>query len=209
MTLKRGQHRKYLPYAFTENGVAMPPTHNHDAKLLVSQFSMGVIMSSPMHFEPQLTFFQELGLVLKNFIQGQFLIALCNAIVAGLAFWIMGINHALLLGAIVGLMSFIPYLGPILGFLPAMIMAWITHHNFWYILGVMGVWALIQVLESLVFQPKILGDKLKIHPLLVILSFVAWGALLGMVGVLLAVPLTAILQIIIRRIHARVKRGRS
>jgi predicted PurR-regulated permease PerM len=166
-------------------------------------------MSSPIHFEPKLTFFQELGLVLKNFIQGQFLIALCNAIVAGSAFWIMGINHALLLGAFVGLMSFIPYLGPMLGFLPAMIMAWITHHNLWYILGVMAVWALIQVLESLVFQPKILGNKLKIHPLLVILSFVVWGAWLGIVGVLLAVPLTAILQIIIRRIHARVKQGRS
>ena len=160
-------------------------------------------MSFTIHFEHKLTFFQELCLVLKNFIQGQFLIALCNAGVAGLAFWIMDINYALLLGAFVGLMSFIPYLGPILGFLPAIVMAWITHHNFWYILGVIGVWALIQVLESLVFQPKILGDKLKIHPLLVILSFVVWGALLGILGVLLAVPLTALLQIIIRRIRAR------
>jgi predicted PurR-regulated permease PerM len=159
-------------------------------------------MSPTIHFEHKLSFFQELGLVLKNFIQGQFLIALCNAIVAWLAFWALGINHALLLGSVVGLMSFIPYLGPVLGFLPALIMAWLTHHNFWYVLGVVSVWALIQILESLVFQPKILGDKLKIHPLLVILSFIVWGALLGIIGVLLAVPLTAVLQIMVRRMRA-------
>ncbi len=149
------------------------------------------------------SFLGEVGQVLLNFVQGQLLIAVLEAGVAGLAFWLMGIRHAWLLGAVVGLTSFIPYLGPVLGFLPAAILAWITHHHFGYVLGVIGIWALVQILESGVFQPKILGGKLQIHPLLVILSFFLWGALLGIWGILLAVPLTAVLQIVFRRVFLR------
>lgn len=147
-----------------------------------------------------LSFWREVGLVLVNFIQGQLLIAVLEAGVTGLAFWLMGIQHAWLLGAVVGLTSFIPYLGPVLGFVPAGILAWLTHHHWGYVLGVIGLWVLMQILESWVFQPLILGDKLKLHPLLIILSFFIWGALLGIWGILLAVPLTAVLQIVFRRI---------
>lgn len=150
-----------------------------------------------------MTFWQELGWVLKNFILGQFLIAVCISVTAFLFFVAMGIDHAFLLGLFVGLMSFIPYLGPILGFIPALILAWTTHHHWAFLLGVVGVWAMIQILESLVFQPKILGDKLRIHPLLIIVSFFFWGLILGVFGIVLAVPLTAIVQIIWRRVRNR------
>ncbi|MCD4812707.1 AI-2E family transporter [bacterium] len=146
-----------------------------------------------------MTFWQELWWVLKNFIQGQFLIAVCIGLTAFLAFWLMGINHAFWLGLFVGLMSFIPYLGPALGFIPPLVFAWTTHHHWGYLIGMVGVWILIQILEGLVFQPKILGDKLRIHPLLVIVSFFFWGLILGIFGVLLAVPLTAVVQILWRR----------
>ncbi|MBN1594859.1 AI-2E family transporter [candidate division FCPU426 bacterium] len=152
-----------------------------------------------------LSFFSEVGLILVHFLQGQLLISLCNALVAWLAFWALGIHPAWLLGAVVGLMSFIPYLGPVLGFLPALVMAWISRHTLWHVAAVIGVWGLVQLLEGLVFQPKILGDKLKIHPLLVVLSFFIWGALLNVAGVILAVPLTALAQVIYRRIKRRLR----
>ena len=143
---------------------------------------------------------KEVTQVLLDFIRGQLLIAGLNGLIAGLGFFILSIKHAFILGIVVGLMSLIPYLGPVLGFIPALIMAWITHHNPWYVVGVIGIWLIIQILESLVFQPKILGTKMKMHPLMVIISIFIGGALFGPLGVLLAVPGTAVLRVLYRRI---------
>ena len=148
----------------------------------------------------KLSFLQEVTQLLLNFIQGQFIIAILNGLIAGLGFWILKIDHAILLGILVGLLSLLPYIGYLISFTTAIVIAWLTHHNFWYLLGVLTIWLLLQVLETFLFQPKILGDKLKIHPLIVILAVIFWGAILGPWGAFLAIPLTAILQVTLKRI---------
>jgi len=150
-----------------------------------------------------LPWWREVGLLLIQFVQGQLLVACLNGLVAWGGFSLLGIRPALWLGAGVGLTSVIPYAGPVLGFLPALILAWTSFHDLRIVAAVVGLGLLIQILEVLVFQPYILGSKLKVHPLLVMVSFVFWGALLGFVGVLLAVPLTALMQVLWRRFRTR------
>ena len=148
-------------------------------------------------------FWREVWTILVRFLQGQLLVALADGAVAYAGFRLLDVRYALLLGAWVSLMSFVPYLGPVLGFLPAAILAWTAHQLVRDFLGVVGIWAVVQMLEVLVFQPLLLGSKLRLHPLVVILSFIVWGALLGVVGAVLAVPLTAVAQAVFNRLRDR------
>ncbi|MEW6516803.1 MAG: AI-2E family transporter [candidate division FCPU426 bacterium] len=139
-------------------------------------------------------FWLEVVIILKEFILGQFLILALNSLVSGLGFWALGIPHAFWLGAVAGLCSIIPVVGPVVGFVPALIAAWVAHRNGWVLLGVAGVWAVVQALESLVWQPKILGSRLNLSPWVVIPVIFFGGFVFGILGVVLAVPLAAIIQ---------------
>ncbi|MDV7398612.1 AI-2E family transporter, partial [Arthrospira platensis SPKY1] len=98
----------------------------------------------------------------------QFLILLLNGLIATLGFWALGIPRPWLWGAVAGLCSIIPFVGPVVGFIPALIAGWFAHHSGWVLLGVAGVWAVVQLLESLVWQPRILGGRLNISPWLIV-----------------------------------------
>lgn len=156
-------------------------------------------MEKPYPSGERVGLLRQIAVVLWQFVQGQLLVALADGAAAGVGFWLLGLDHVLWLAAAVGLFSFIPYLGPVLGFVPALILAVVTQQPWWIILGVVGLWLLVQLLEAAVFQPKILGGKLRLPPLVVMLSFVVWGLLLGPIGVLLAVPMTAVAVVLWRR----------
>lgn len=147
------------------------------------------------------SFLREVAVILREFAFGQLLVLLINGALAGLGFWALGIPHAGWLGALAGLCGIVPYIGPILGFLPALIAAWFALHNGWVLLGVAGVWAVVQVLESLVWQPKILGDRLNISPWLIVPIVLFGGLVFGVFGVVFAIPLAAIAQAAYRRIR--------
>jgi predicted PurR-regulated permease PerM len=148
------------------------------------------------------SFLLEVAGILKDFILGQFTIALLNGLIAGLGFYALGIPQALWLGPLAGLCSLIPVVGSVVGFLPALLFAWIAHHNAWHLLGVAGIYVLVQVLESLVWQPKILGNKMNINSWLVIPIIFLGGLVFGVFGVLFAIPLAAIAQAAVKRIWA-------
>lgn len=148
------------------------------------------------------SFLWEVLVILKEFILGQFLILLLNGLIAALGFWALGIPRPWLWGAVAGLCSIIPVAGPVVGFIPALIAAWFAQHNGWVLLGVAGVWAVVQVLESLVWQPKILGSRLNISPWLIIPIVFFGGLVFGVFGVVFAIPLAAIAQAGFRRIRS-------
>jgi len=145
-------------------------------------------------------FFTDVLVILKDFLLGQILIAFLNGLMAGLGFFALGIPHAVWWGAFAGLCSIIPVVGSVLGFLPAFIAAWFMPHNWQTALGVVGVYAVVQVLESLVWQPKVLGSRMNISPWLVIPIMFLGGLFLGVFGVVFAIPLVAIAQAGIKRI---------
>ena len=109
---------------------------------------------------------------------------------------IIGIDLALLLGLTAGLASIVPYLGVVVGILLAGIAALAQFQEWMYLLAVLLVFGVGQLLESLFLTPILVGDKIGLHPVVVIFSILAGGQLFGFVGVLLALPVTAILSVL-------------
>ncbi|KJS17291.1 MAG: hypothetical protein VR69_05525 [Peptococcaceae bacterium BRH_c4b] len=131
--------------------------------------------------------------VLKNYIQGYLLVCLVVGLLVGLTLAALGVEFALTLGIFAGLTELIPYFGPAIGAVPAVALALLTSK--WLAVKVVLAFFVIQQLEGNVISPKLLGDRVGLHPLAVIIFLFAGGKLYGLTGMLLAVPATAVLKI--------------
>ncbi len=139
--------------------------------------------------------FKQIDRVLGSFIQGYLLVA---AIVGGMTAVVMallGVDFALMLGMFAGLTELIPYFGPIIGAVPAVCLALLESK--WLAVKVIAAFFIIHQLEGNIISPKILGDRVGLHPLVVIFSLLAGGELYGLAGMLLAVPVAAVLRVIV------------
>lgn len=139
--------------------------------------------------------FTQIDNVLFEFLKGNFLVAVFVGIAVGLAAVIIGVKLPLLLGIIAGVTNLIPYFGAFLAGVPAVGLALsqsMTH-------GIYMLVALvtIQQIESGIITPKIIGDKLGMHPLLIVFSILAGGKILGLWGLLFAVPIAAVIKVVI------------
>ncbi len=134
------------------------------------------------------------------FFRGQVLVAACDGVLYGIGFFSIGLNYALLLGLIAGVLSVIPYLGAILTLVPALVLAAVQFHDWLHPLLVLAVFAAVQLLEGLVISPKIIGDRVGLHPLTIIIAVMIGTTLLGgVLGGILAIPLTAALRVLMFR----------
>ena len=147
--------------------------------------------------------FQEINKILTSYTRGYLLVA---AIVGGLttlAMALLGMDFALMLGIFAGLTELIPYFGPVIGAVPAVSLA--VLQSKWLALKVVLAFIVIHQLEGSIISPKILGDKVGLHPLVVIVSLLIGGELYGLVGMILAVPVSAVLKVIIKYFIYRFK----
>ena len=134
------------------------------------------------------------------FFRGQVLVAACDGVLYAIGFFAMGLNYALLLGLVAGVLSIIPYLGAILTLVPALILAAVQFQDWQHPLLVAGIFAAVQVLEGFVISPKIIGDRVGLHPLTIIIAVMVGTTLLGgVLGGILAIPLTAALRVLMFR----------
>lgn len=134
---------------------------------------------------------------MSGYFRGQALVALANCVLFSAGFIILGIPMPVGLGVFIGIISFIPYV-QLLGFIPATILAILcavdTGRNFWMLmLGVIAVYCVVQVLQDSIITPHIMGKILGLRPAVVLLSLTVWGYLLGIIGLIVALPLTQIL----------------
>ena len=136
--------------------------------------------------------------VLGNFIRGQLTVMAALTIYYWIALWIAGLNLALLVGLIVGLISFVPYLGAIVGVLTAVIAMLVQTQELMPFVWLAVVFGIGQVLESNVLTPLLVGDKIGLHPVAVIFAVMAGGQLFGFVGVMLALPVAAVIAVLMR-----------
>ncbi|MFB9068840.1 AI-2E family transporter [Pseudofulvimonas gallinarii] len=141
--------------------------------------------------------------VLGAFLRGQMLVMLALATIYSVGLWIVGINLALLIGLVAGLISFVPYLGAIVGVGMAVIAALVQFGELWPLVGVAIVFSIGQTVEGFVLQPLLLGDRIGLHPVAVIFAIMAGGQLFGFLGVLLALPVAAVLVVVLRHFHRR------
>lgn len=150
----------------------------------------------------------EINGYLISFFRGQVVVAIIDGILVGIALLLFGLPYAIIIGVFVALLGVIPYVGNIICLIPTCIIAFLHAQNVqpfglgpWAYVGcVVGIFFLVQQINSLVTAPKIVGDSVGLHPLTVIFSMLFWSLVLGgFVGALLAVPLTAAIKVVFRR----------
>lgn len=138
---------------------------------------------------------------LGAFLKGQLLVMLGLATVYAVGLVLVGLDFALLIGLLAGLVSFVPYLGLIIGLLSAGIAALVQFQTASALLPVLVVFGIGQALETAVLTPLLVGDRLGLHPVVVIFAVLAGGQLFGFFGILLALPTAAVLMVLVRRSH--------
>jgi predicted PurR-regulated permease PerM len=148
-------------------------------------------------------FMNECDTVLGEYLRGQLLVMLCLAVYYALGLWLFGLELALPIGVFTGLAVFVPYLGFGLGLLLALLAGLLQLAPGQAVLMVAVVFGLGQLIESFVLTPRLVGERIGLHPLTVILSLMAFGQLMGFVGVLIALPASAVLLVALRRLRLR------
>jgi len=138
----------------------------------------------------------EIDTALGAYLRGVLLICFFVGLLTYLGLRLLGVDFALILGLIYGIMNIIPYFGPLIGALPAVLIALLDSPML--ALKVIAVMVAIQQFDSQVISPQILGKSLGLHPLVVILALLAGGQLFGVFGLILGVPLAAMLRILLR-----------
>ena len=136
--------------------------------------------------------------VVGAFLRGQFIVMCALGVSYSIGLWIVGIDLALLLGVIAGLASIVPYLGFIVGICASLLAAWFQFQEFLPLVYVGLVFGAGQMLESMFLTPILVGDRIGLHPVAVIFALMAGGQLAGFVGVVVALPVAAVVMVFAR-----------
>lgn len=146
--------------------------------------------------------------VLGAFLRGQFLVMLALGAIYAAGLSVVGLKIGLLIGLIAGLISFVPYLGTATGIVLGVIAALVQSSGDWTLVAmVLVVFVIGQMLEGYVLTPRIVGDRIGLHPVAVIFAIMAGGQLFGFLGMLLALPVAAIANVLLRFAHERYTRS--
>lgn len=141
--------------------------------------------------------------MISRFLRGQLSIMLILAVLYGIGLSVIGIPNALAIGLLAGALSFVPYLGLIMGLAAALLMSMWAFGFDAHLWMVLALFAAVQVFESFYLTPKVLGDKLGLHPVVILLALVIAGDRFGFAGLLMAVPITAAGMVLIREADHR------
>jgi predicted PurR-regulated permease PerM len=149
----------------------------------------------------------ELVFILKSindcmivFFRGQVLVALCVGTLLAISYLVLGLNYAVLLGAVAAVLGIIPYIGAIISLVLALTVAAVQFGDWTHPLLVLAIAATVKMLEDFVIGPKIIGERSGLHPLTIIIAVMVGTTLLGgIMGAILAIPLTAVLRTLMFR----------
>ncbi|MEG3191793.1 AI-2E family transporter [Lysobacter sp. D1-1-M9] len=140
---------------------------------------------------------QESSDMLGGFLRGQFLVMLILGVMYAVGLWLVGLDLGILIGIIAGLLTFIPYIGPASGIIMGVIAALVQYGDWKHVAGVLAVFGVGQVIESYWLTPKLVGDRIGLHPVAVIFAVLAGGQLFGFLGMLLALPVAAVANVLL------------
>jgi predicted PurR-regulated permease PerM len=146
--------------------------------------------------------------MLGGFLRGQFTVMLILGAMYGLGLWAIGLDLGLLIGLVAGLLTFVPYLGPTSGLVFGVIAALVQYGDWKHVAAVLAVFGVGQVIESYWLTPKLVGNRIGLHPVAVIFAVLAGGQLFGFLGMLLALPVAAVANVLLRYAHVRYTHSR-
>lgn len=136
--------------------------------------------------------------VLGAFLRGQILVMIALAIIYSIGLTLVGLDFAIAIGVVAGLVSFVPYLGFVFGIVLAGLTVILEPEPLLRLAGVVATFSIGQLIEGSVLTPKLVGDRIGLHPVIVIFAIAAGGQLFGFFGILLALPAAAILSVLVR-----------
>ena len=201
---------RVVKYA-TQSGMGLISTLGSVAMVPVVAFYMlrdfdlvteRIKMLLPVSIQPRVSAWAlESNDVLAAFMRGQLLVMLSLGAIYALGLHLMGLNYALLIGILAGLASVVPYLGFVVGIAAALTIAFFQFDSYLPLMLVFVVFSVGQIVESFVLTPLLVGDRIGLHPVAVIFSILAGGQLFGFMGVLLALPIAAVIMVLLRHLH--------
>lgn len=153
-------------------------------------------------FEPALVLIQELDRQLGDYLRSRLIQTIILSIIAAIGYWILGLRFAILIGIIAGLANLIPYIGPFIGAIPAIIVVFLGSRfgPGWSLLAVIILTLVIQIIDNAVITPLIIGKSVELGPVTTIVVVLLGEQFLGLIGLLMAVPITAMCKLIIEEI---------
>ena len=141
--------------------------------------------------------------VLSAFLRGQLLVMAALATIYSIGLGLVGLKFAVAIGVVAGLVSFVPYLGFVFGIALAGLTVALEPNPLWQLVGVVITFSLAQFIEGSVLTPKLVGDRIGLHPVIIIFAVAAGGQLFGFFGILLALPAAAVLSVLVRFAYHR------
>ncbi len=141
--------------------------------------------------------------VLGAFFRGQLMVMLALAVIYSIGLGIVGLKFAVAIGVVSGLVSFIPYLGFVFGIVLAALTVALEPNPLWQMVGVVVTFTVAQLIEGSILTPKLVGDQIGLHPVIIIFAIAAGGQLFGFFGILLALPAAAVLSVLVRFAYNR------
>jgi predicted PurR-regulated permease PerM len=138
-------------------------------------------------------------------LRGQLSVMLVLGALYGMALWAIGLDVGPLIGMFAGLISFVPYLGAMLGVIAGLIAAWVQFGDWLHLILVLVVFGVGHAIEGYELVPRLIGDKIGLHPVAVMFAILAGGQLFGFLGVLVALPVASVVMVVLRHAHARYK----
>jgi len=146
----------------------------------------------------------EINNIMSSFIRGQLLDGLIVGLISSIGLSIIGLDFAFLIGLTAGIANIIPYVGPLIGCIPAIIIGLLSPNPIIALWAVLLLFA-VQQLDSAVISPKVVGDSMGIHPIFVIMAITIGGSIAGILGMLLSVPIAGIIKLFLLKIITRRK----
>ncbi len=143
----------------------------------------------------------ECNAVLAEFFRGQLIVISVQSVFYSSALWFIGLEFSLLIGLIAGIVSFIPYLGVLVGIVIASIAAFLQFHEILPVIYVFIVFGAGQILEGMILTPLLIGERIGLHPIAVIFAVMAGAQLLGLFGMIIALPVAAIILVLLKYYH--------
>ncbi len=144
---------------------------------------------------------RETDMVLGSFFRGQLLVMASLAAIYSIGLWLVGLDLALPIGLLAGTLSFVPYLGFVIGIVSASVSAYLQFQDVIAVLWVVLVFGVGQLLEGTILTPRLVGRRIGLHPVAVIFAVMAGGQLFGFFGVLLALPAAAAIKVWLNHAH--------
>lgn len=149
------------------------------------------------HRETVLGLFRDMDKKLAGFVRGQITIAVFLAILYALGLTIVGLKYGFLIGMFAGFFNIIPLVGSTLGLLVGVFVAWLQTSDLMFVALVGGIFVAGQLIEGNYLTPKVLGDSVGLHPLWIFFALMAGGALFGIVGMLISIPVAAVMSVLL------------